>query len=139
LGRTLIPVFVFYLVLRVGDLAWRDQLGALLALDKYSVMVLLELTLFAAAPVMVWSDSQRRSVPNLFRAAAVLILAGSLYRIDTFLVAFDPGPQWSYFPSVGETLVTVGLVALEILGYIVLVKYFPILTAQAKPVTTLPD
>ena len=38
-----------------------------------------------------------------------------------------------YFPSVGEILVTVGLVSFEILGYIAIVKYFPILSAQPRP------
>ena len=26
----------------------------------------------------------------------------ALYRVDVFLVAFDPGPGWRYFPSLGE-------------------------------------
>jgi Ni/Fe-hydrogenase subunit HybB-like protein len=60
-------------------------------------------------------------------------VAGALYRIDAFLVAFNPGPQWSYFPSVGEIFVTIGLVSFEILGYIAIVKYFPILSAQPRP------
>jgi Ni/Fe-hydrogenase subunit HybB-like protein len=141
LGRAMVPVFGIYLVLRIGDLIWRGQLGALFAFDLHSVASLIELTLFIAAPAMLLTDAQRRDVTNLFRAAMVLLAAGSLYRIDTFLVAFNPGPQWSYFPSVGEILITVGLVAMEILGYIAIVRYFPILTAQTRrptPVAT-PD
>lgn len=133
LGRAMIPVFVLYLALRVGDLAWRGQLGALFAFDLYSVMALIELALFAAAPLMLLSDGRRTRLRSLFHAAVVLIVAGGLYRIDAFLVAFNPGPQWSYFPSVGETLITAGLVAIEILGYIAIVKYFPILSAQRRP------
>jgi Ni/Fe-hydrogenase subunit HybB-like protein len=132
LGRVMIPVQLLYLALRLGDLAYRGQLGALVALDVYSVMTLIELALFAGAPLMLWSPSQRRDASNLFRAAMVLLLAGSLYRIDTYLVAFNPGPHYSYFPSVGEILISVGLVAMEILGYIAIVKYFPILTGQPK-------
>ena len=130
LGRVVVPISLVYVVLRLGDLAWRGQLGALFAFDTYSVMALIELALAVAAPVMLRSDALRRDLPNLFRAAMVLIIAGSLYRIDTFLVAFNPGPNWSYFPSVGEILVSVGLVAFEILGYIALVRFFPILSAQ---------
>ena len=40
----------------------------------------------------------------------VMMFAGALYRFDVFLVAFNPGAHWSYFPSVPEMLVTVGLV-----------------------------
>ena len=131
LGRAMLPVFGIFLVLRVGDLVWRNQLGALFAFDRYSIMALLELALFIAPPLMLATDAQRRNAANLFRAAMVLLAGGALYRIDTFLVAFNPGPQWSYFPSVGETLITVGLVAMEILGYIVIVKYFPILAGHS--------
>jgi Ni/Fe-hydrogenase subunit HybB-like protein len=131
LARVMVPVFLVYLALRAGDLAWRGQLGALFAFDRYSVLSLVELGLFAAAPLMLLTDAQRRDFPNLFRAAAVLVVAGGLYRIDTFLVAFSPGPNWSYFPSIVETLVTVGLVANEILLYILIVKFFPILSAQS--------
>jgi Ni/Fe-hydrogenase subunit HybB-like protein len=50
-----------------------------------------------------------------------------LYRIDAFLVAYERGPAWNYFPSVPEMLVTIGIIALEVLAYIVFVRIFPIL------------
>jgi Ni/Fe-hydrogenase subunit HybB-like protein len=131
LGRAIIPVLAFYLLLRLGDLVWRGQIGALFAFDRYSVLSLVELSLFAAAPLMLATERQRRDMGNLFRAAMVLVLGGALYRFDVYLVAFNPGAHWSYFPSVGELLVTVGLVSLEVLGYILIVKYFPILTGRA--------
>ena len=130
LGRVMVPVQALYLVLRIGDLAYRGQLGALVAFDAYSIMALLELGLFVAAPLMLLTGPQRRDLGNLFRAAMVLLLSGALYRVDTFLVAFNPGANWSYFPSVGEILITVGLIAIEILGYILIVRYFPILSGQ---------
>ena len=133
LARAVHPILLIYLGLRLGDLFWRGQAPALFAFDTYSVLSLLELTLFAAAPLMLARDRQRRDARNLFRAAIVLIVAGSLYRFDTFLVAFNPGPGWHYFPSIGETLITTGLVSMEILGYILIVKFFPILQGQTPP------
>jgi Ni/Fe-hydrogenase subunit HybB-like protein len=47
-------------------------------------------------------------------------------------VAFMPGAHWSYFPSVSEIAITVGLVAFEVLAYIVIVKTFPILAARGR-------
>lgn len=132
LGRAVLPLLAVYLVLRLIDLAVRGQLGALLAFNLYSVMSLIELGLFAAAMAMLATESQRRDLGNLFRAAMLLVLAGALYRFDVFLVAFLPGAQWSYFPNVNEILVTTGLVAGEMAGYIVLVKIFPILAGQPR-------
>ena len=73
----------------------------------------------------------RARIGNLFRAGLMIVLGGALYRFDAYLVAFDPGPGWSYFPSVPETVITLGLVALEIMVFIWLVKRFPILSGTS--------
>jgi Ni/Fe-hydrogenase subunit HybB-like protein len=130
LGKAIVPFIVVYLALRLMDLAVRGQIGALFAFDFYSVMSLIELVLFVVPIVMLASDARRRRLGMLFRAAMLLMFAGSLYRFDTYLVAFRPGAQWSYFPSVTEMLITVGLVSGEILVYIVIVKLFPIITME---------
>ena len=130
LGKAMIPVISLYLALRLIDLAVRGQIGALFAFDFYSLMSLLEMALFAAGIVMLANEARRRRLGTLFRAAMLLMLAGGLYRFDTYLVAFRPGAQWSYFPSVPEMLVTLGLVSGEIMVYIVIVKLFPIITME---------
>jgi Ni/Fe-hydrogenase subunit HybB-like protein len=40
--------------------------------------------------------------------------------------------NWSYFPNISEILITVGLVAAEITGYILLIKNFPILAGAPR-------
>jgi Ni/Fe-hydrogenase subunit HybB-like protein len=134
IGGAIVPFAVAYVWLRVYDLAMRGQLGALFALDVYSVLTLLEFALVVVATFILLSESRRRNLGHLFRAAMLFMLAGSLYRFDTYLVAFRPGAQWSYFPSVAELLVTLGLVAGEIMLYIVIVKVFPILTLEKRHV-----
>jgi Ni/Fe-hydrogenase subunit HybB-like protein len=79
---------------------------------------------------MLASDEKRRNRGNLFRAAMLMMLAGGLYRFDTYLVAYRPGSNWSYFPSIPEQLTTLGLVATEVVCFVYLVKRFPILAAQ---------
>jgi Ni/Fe-hydrogenase subunit HybB-like protein len=130
LGKAIVPLIAAYLALRLIDLAARGQIGALFKFDFYSVMSLIEFALFIWAMVMLANDARRRRLGTLFRAAMLLMVAGSLYRFDTYLVAFRPGAQWSYFPSVAEILITFGLVSGEILVYIVIVKLFPIITME---------
>jgi Ni/Fe-hydrogenase subunit HybB-like protein len=132
LARFIVPLQIVFLVLRVGDLAWRGNLGLLFAGNSRSTMALIELALFATPVVMLASAARRRDLGNLFRAALVMMFAGGLYRFDTYLVAFAPGANWSYFPSVPELMITVGLVAFEVLAYIVIVRTFPILSAAAS-------
>jgi Ni/Fe-hydrogenase subunit HybB-like protein len=134
IGAATIPFAVAYVWLRIYDIAVRGQLPALFAFDLYSVLALLEFGLVAVATFILLSDARRKNLGHLFRAAMLFMLAGSLYRFDTYLVAFRPGAQWSYFPSVGEILVTLGLIAGEIMLYIAIVKVFPILTLEKRHV-----
>ena len=134
LASAMRPLLLLYLGIRLIDITVRGQLAALFAFDLYSVMALIEMGLFAAVLVLLATDARRRHLGNLFRAAMILVLAGALYRFDTFLVAFQPGPHWSYFPSVTEILISAGLVAGEVAGYIILIKFFPIIAGEARPV-----
>jgi Ni/Fe-hydrogenase subunit HybB-like protein len=130
LARAIVPLQLLFVVVRFADLAWRGNAGLLLAGDLRSVMVWIELAMFLAPLVMLLTPTTRPDLGRLFRAAVVMMFAGALYRFDTYLVAFTPGPNWVYFPSVPEISITVALVAFEILAYIVIVKRFPILAGR---------
>ena len=43
------------------------------------------------------------------------------------LVGFSPGPGWSYFPAVPEIFITLGIVSVEVMGYLMFVKALPVL------------
>jgi Ni/Fe-hydrogenase subunit HybB-like protein len=58
------------------------------------------------------------------------MLAGSMYRFDTYIVAYNPGPNWNYFPSLPELLITLGVIGFEIALYVFIVKRYPILAGQ---------
>lgn len=132
LAGVLLPVVCVFLLVRLVDLGVRGQFGLLYRFDVYSIMWLLETALCILGIALLWSKRQRNNLGNLFLAAMVLLVFGGLYRFDVYLVAFRPGVQWSYFPSVTEILITAGLVAGEIAAYIALIKTFPIL-AGSKP------
>ncbi|MBV8207617.1 MAG: Ni/Fe-hydrogenase cytochrome b subunit [Acidobacteria bacterium] len=133
LSRVMAWILSVYLAIRICDLFVRNSLlAALFRFDLFSIMTWVELALLAGPIVLLASSERRRDPGNLFLAAMLLLLGGALYRFDVYLVAFQPGPQWSYFPSVTEILITTGLVAGEIAAYIALIKLFPILSGR-KP------
>lgn len=74
----------------------------------------------------------------LLIGASAILAHGFLYRLNCYLVGYDPGGQWSYFPSFGEIIVTLGIVAFHIAAYLVLVRLLPVLPAvgQTRPVPT---
>jgi Ni/Fe-hydrogenase subunit HybB-like protein len=131
---------------RFLDLATRGKLGLVVATDLPAILFWIETILFLVPLAFLIMRADRPDPSGMLREAMIIALAGSLYRFDVFLLAFNPGAGWRYFPSVTETMITVGLVSLELAAYVALVKTFPILggVKEAKgsrppvPVTVAP-
>jgi len=126
-GRIIPYLTVIWLCVVIGDLTWRGQVGEALSFDFYSRFFLLEFCLIAGGSLLLFSKRRRESIRWLFVSAAMILLGGALYRFNVYLIGFNPGKGWHYFPALAEVMVTVGVVAFEILAYQVLVKLLPIL------------
>jgi Ni/Fe-hydrogenase subunit HybB-like protein len=70
----------------------------------------------------------------LFVAAICLLLAGMVLRFNALIIGYTPSAGYVYFPSAIELLVSIGLVAVEIVGFIYIVKRFPILPPRTHTV-----
>lgn len=132
LARVMLPVLAVFLALRIGDVALRGQLPLTFALNRYALAFWLEIALTLGPLVLLLSPGGRRDPGNVFRAAMMMLLAGGLYRFNTYLLAYRAGDKVSYFPSVPEFFITVGLLALEVLAYVAIVKLFPILSGAPR-------
>jgi Ni/Fe-hydrogenase subunit HybB-like protein len=122
-------ILLFYVVLRVGDLAWSGKLG-LLAPDFFGFLFAFELLLFLTPAVLFLLPSVQRNRGRMFGAALLAVAAGAVYRIDTYLTAYRPAPGWDYFPSLGEMAVTVGMAAIGIAAFILICKLFPVVVVE---------
>jgi Ni/Fe-hydrogenase subunit HybB-like protein len=127
LARIIPFLTIIWISVVIGDLIWRRQLGSALSFDFYSRFFLLELSLIGSGSILLFNKKRRQSIRWLFVSAALIVLGGALYRFNVYLIGFNPGKGWHYFPSLAELLITVGIVAFEILGYQVLVKILPVL------------
>jgi Ni/Fe-hydrogenase subunit HybB-like protein len=127
LGKIMLGILVAYVALRLGDILVRGEFGRIFTSGVKSVMFLIEIALFIFPIAILAKPGNRRRLSKLVAAAGSMLTAATLYRIDAFLTAYDTGPGWHYFPSAPELLVTIGVIALEILAYIIFVKKFPIL------------
>jgi len=139
LGKVVVPFLWAWAGIRLVDVVFRGKLAFFAKPDGYVLLFLVEMALIVVPAVMLASPERRADAGALFRAAILMILAGTLYRLDTFIVAFRPGAQYAYFPSLAEILATVGIVALEILAYVFFVKKFPILTGAAPAYRPAPS
>jgi Ni/Fe-hydrogenase subunit HybB-like protein len=131
LSKVAMWVALFFVAFRLVDLVVRGRLSALAS--WYGLAVLLELGLLVAGAVVLWPEASRRAPGRQALAALLLVVAGTVYRFNVYLVGFRPGEHWSYFPAVPELLITLGIVALEVTLYVAAVKTFPILAGPAEP------
>jgi len=129
LARIMVWLLAAYLVVRAADLAWRGAWGTAFEPSVRTLAFWLEMVTFAVPLALLAGERQRRNPARLFVAAVLLMTGGFLLRINSYLVGYMTGPGWSYFPAFPELLATVGLVAIEILAYIVLVRRLPVLPA----------
>lgn len=116
-------------VFRVAVVALTGKLGYLAS--GYGLAFLAEVGLLVVGAAMLLSESRRSQPVWQVRAAILLFLGTALHRVNTYLVAFNPGSNYSYFPAVPELLITFGIVAAEIAIYVAVVKTFPILQGPA--------
>ncbi|WP_372522445.1 Ni/Fe-hydrogenase cytochrome b subunit [Sulfuricaulis sp.] len=121
-----------YLVIRFADIIVRGQLGAAFTISLEAGMFWLENALFVLALAMLARPAYRTNPRMIFIAAVVLLVAGSIYRINAYLIGYHPAAGWNYFPSVTEILVTVGMFSIEILLYLLFVKQLPVLPRHER-------
>jgi len=120
-----------YLAMKIGDLTLRNAWPYVLEGSLQSFMYIIELGVGVVTPMILLSMPRvRRSISGLFTAAAMVIGGVALNRINVFLIAYKPlYAEKTYFPSVYEIAVTLGLIATLVLVYRFIVMTFPVITA----------
>lgn len=129
ISKVALIVTLVYLAIRIGDLLWRGALGLAFTASLDALMFWIEMALFVAPVLMLMSPANRVKSRMIFLSATSLLLAGSLYRLNIYIIGYHPtaGANWSYFPSATEMLVTLGVFSLEVMLYLIFVKRLPVL------------
>jgi Ni/Fe-hydrogenase subunit HybB-like protein len=128
LSGAMVVILGLFLLLRFADIIVSGKAVLMFTSGFLSLMFWIEIALFAIPVYMLMKVKTTKSFLTIFRASMLIMLAGALYRFDAYIVAYNPGENWSYFPTTLELLITLGVVAFEIFLYIVIVKRYPILS-----------
>ncbi len=134
MSKVMAGVALGWAAFRLIEVAIRGALRTVVSL--HGLAFLAEVGLLIAGGAILLSEERRNSAGCQVRAAILLLLGGALHRINTYLIAFTPGDQFSYFPAVPELFMTFGIIAAEVLIYIAVVKTFPILSGAPAPAAT---
>jgi Ni/Fe-hydrogenase subunit HybB-like protein len=134
LAKIIGPLLFIYFAFKIGDMVIRGTYVYLTEINTVSVMFTIELVFGVIIPLrMFFSDKVIKTKWGLFTASSLVIFGVFLNRINTFLVSYDPPyAVKSYFPSIGEISLTVGMIALLILLYRAAVLIFPVISLPDK-------
>ncbi|MDK9704557.1 MAG: Ni/Fe-hydrogenase cytochrome b subunit [Sulfuritalea sp.] len=130
LAKVMLGFLAVYLVVRLGDLLVRGALFKAFVPSVEALMFWLELACFIAPLILIGAETNRRNPAKLFLAGVLLMLGGALLRLNGFLIGYETGDGFTYFPTLAEVLVTAGMFAIEVLGYIIITRRFPVLPRE---------
>lgn len=123
-------ILVFYLGLRFFDLAQGGNLSAF-TLDTFGWLFVAEIGLGMVLPIILIAIKKvRESRGGLLWSSGLIIMGLMLNRINTLVVSHSPAREGSYFPTVWEFVVTLGLIAGAMYAFRLAAKYLPLFSDQ---------
>jgi Ni/Fe-hydrogenase subunit HybB-like protein len=148
LSKANAALLVLYSVLRLGEIVVNGKLRYL-GLNGPTAWFVLEMALFLVPAAMFFSPKVQANRGRLFGAALLAVAAGAVYRVDTYLTMYRPvgwtaagephAAGWNYFPSLGETLVTVGMAAVGVAVFVLVSRLFPVVVVEDRAHSNLGD
>lgn len=119
-----------YLTVKVTDMLVRGSQVHLIEGSVQSYCFIAEMVFGVIVPFTMLMFERVRNTPRwLFIAALLIVLGVAFNRVNVFLIAYQPPyATTSYFPSIFEIAVTIGLISTLMLIYRLAVTYLPVIT-----------
>jgi len=138
LTRFTIYLLGLYMALKIGDMMVRGTYVYLLDGNARTNAFIVEMMLGVIVPwLMLLSGKVRRSRRAMFTACGMIVGGVLLNRVNVFVIGYQPPvSEASYFPAIGEILITAGLIASLMFIYRILVTHLPVLSAPAREVSS---
>ena len=132
LGRTLLVMVGIYTVVRFEDLLHRGALALLANGGWETILLLVELLLGSALPIILLLIPKVRESPKGLYLASVLCLLGFVTnRMNVAITGMEAATGQHYFPKWTEVTITLAIIGLGFLVFAVAVKYLPIFSHEA--------
>jgi Ni/Fe-hydrogenase subunit HybB-like protein len=132
LGRTLLVMVGVYTVVRFEDLLHRGALALLANGGWETILLLVEILLGSALPIILLLIPKVRESPKgLYLAAVVCLLGFVTNRMNVAITGMEAGTGQHYFPKWTEITITLAIIGFGFLVFTVAVKYLPIFGDEA--------
>ena len=135
LAKLIAVALAIYFVVRFQDLLARGMLRELTTLSYYSLAFYAEILIGFVIPfVLLLFERVRTSRLGLY-AATVMVVAGFAFnRMNTAITGLEQYPAQTYFPSLIEIFIMLGITAVGFSAFSFIVKHLPVFEAVASSV-----
>jgi len=120
-----------YLVVRFQDMAGRGVLGELGHLTYHSTAFYFEIVIGFLAPFILLMFPKVRNTRQGLYTATVMVLTGfAANRMNTAITGMEVWPTRTYFPSLLEVLIMLGIAAVGFTAFSLISSYLPIFATE---------
>lgn len=140
LAKVLPWVLAVYLTVKVYSLAFLTH-GPIFDRPGLLALFALEVGVGVIAPLVIFFKKENRCDDRMqLRGATMVIFGLVLNRFNVSMFGMIQPDQKIYFPSLIESLVTIGIIAAHVLFFVLIAKYFPIFEHHPETVDySIPD
>lgn len=127
LAKIIAVTLAVYVVVRLQDLLTRGAWRELTALTYYSLAFYAELLIGFVIPfAMLVMERVRTSRRGLYVATLLVVVGFAFNRMNTAITGLEHYPAQTYFPSLIEVFITLGITAVGFSAFSIIVKFLPI-------------
>jgi Ni/Fe-hydrogenase subunit HybB-like protein len=129
-----------YLAVKIAATALLSH-GPLFDRPSLLALFLAEIVIGVVVPMFMFMKREYREDQRMQLRGATLVIAGLvLNRFNVSMFGMEQPDQLIYYPSIIESLVTIGIIAAHILFFVLVAKYFPIFEHHPETVDySIPD
>lgn len=126
-ARAIPVILIIYLIMRGADLMARDAIPYLFVFDVAAIAFWLELLIGTVLPITLLLNKEvYTSRTGQFWSALCVVAGVVMNRLNVSVTGITVERWESYYPSIGEILVTIGVVAAGLIAFYLAVKNFAI-------------
>lgn len=131
LTRITLWMLIVYFIVKIGDLLYRGVLSTAFNGSFESNMFLIEMIVFVLLPIIMYAiPSIRGKLWGVVTSSALVVVGVIFNRANVVFTGMAKSVGASYFPSIWEWLITIGMWSALVLAYCFIVENFPILPKE---------
>ncbi len=135
LAKVIAVILALYFVVRVENLLARGALAELTTVTYFSLAFYAEMLIGFVIPFgLLVVERVRNSRRGLYAATLLVVVGFALNRMNTAITGLESYPAQTYFPSLIEIFIMLGITALGFSAFSFVVKHLPIF----EPVVATP-